>query len=266
MNGNYKNLTYSINILSRICAHMINPTEIDKRALWITIHLSDGYNNVSDNLIWNIYNSVNFAFKDYTKGDISNRNGLFASYDFAGTRGRNVDHKPLSVPHIHALVILNENVAFNFEISNAIEHIKQSILNNEIINQLIDDVKIDEYETKDKSLLSYIDYSRKFEKQSKFEMPHLFEHYCYPHDDYKRQSTEAAKEKYRQLTTDIAERILDRESCLFSPEHHDLVMNEYEKADQGYRSAKSDEEKKKHKASFLRGVFSDEIAHNSSVR
>ncbi len=263
MNGNYKNLTYSINILSRICAHMINPTEIDKRALWITIHLSDGYNNVSDNLIWNINNSINYAFRNYTKGDISNRNGLFASYDFAGTRGRNIDHKSLSVPHIHALVILNEKVAFNVEISNSIEHIKQSILNNKIINQFIDDIKIAEYETKDRSLLSYIDYSRKFEKQSQFEMPHLFEHYCYPHDDYKNQKTEAANEKYRQLTTDIAERILDRESRLFSPEHHDLVMKEYEKADQRYGSAKTNEEKKKHKASFLRGVFSDEIVHHS---
>lgn len=263
MNGNYKNLTYSINILSRMCAHMINTTKIDKRALWITIHLSDGYNNVSDNFIWNIYNSLNYAFKDYTKGDISNRNGLFASYDFAGTRGRNIDHKSLSVPHIHALVILNEKVAFNVETSNAIEYIKQSILNNKIINQFIDDVKIAEYETKDRSLLSYIDYSRKLEKQSQFEMPHLFEHYSYPHDNYKRQSTEAAKKKYRQLTTEFAKRILDRENCLFSPEHHTLVMNEYEKADQRYRSAKSDEEKIKYKASFLRGVFSDEIIHNS---
>ena len=245
---------------------MINPTEIDKRALWITIHLSDGYNNVSDNFIWNIYNSLNSAFRNYTKGDISNKNGLFASYDFAGTRGRNIDHKSLSVPHIHALVILNAKVAFNVELSKAIDNIKSSILCNTIINQYIDDIKIAEYETKDRSLLSYIDYSRKFEKQIQFETPHLFGHYCYPNDDYKRQSTEAAKQKYRQLTTDIAERILDRESCLFSPEHHTLVMNEYEKADQSYGSAKSDEEKKKHKASFLRGVFSDEISHNSSVR
>ncbi|KAB2773595.1 hypothetical protein [Brucella anthropi] len=262
MNGNYKNLTYSINILSRICAHMINPTEIDKRALWITIHLSDGYNNVSDNLIWNINNSINYAFRNYTKGDISNRNGFFASYDFAGTRDRNIDHKSLSVPHIHSLVILNESVKINFSNCQIIEIIKSSILCNTIINQYICDITIDKYETKDRSLLSYIDYSRKFEKKSQFEMPHLFGHYCYPHDDYKNQKTEAAKEKYRQLTTDLAERILDRESCLFTPGHHDLVMNEYEKVDEKYRSAKTSEEKKKHKASFLRGVFSDEIIHH----
>lgn len=259
MNGNYKNLIYSINILTRTCAHMINPTEIDKRALWITIHLSDGYKNASDNLIWNIYNSINYAFKNYTKGNISNRNGFFASYDFAGTRDRNIDHKSLSVPHIHALVILNENVAFNVEISKAIENIKSSIACNTTINQYIDGITIDDYETKDRSVLSYIDYSRKFEKQSQFERPHMFGHYCYPHDDCKKHKTEAAKEKYRQLTTDIAERILDRESCLFSPEHHTLVMHEYEKVDEKYRSAKTNEEKKKHKASFLRGVFSDEM-------
>lgn len=263
MNSRQKNFTYEVNIMPRICAHMTDKTDIDKRSFWMTIHLKDGYQSVSDKIIWNIYNSVNYAFKSYTNKHISNKNGMFAAYDFAGTRDRNIDFKSLSVPHIHALIIMNKNIVMNYSKDVIADELIKSISSNILINNHIKNIVIDEYKTENCSLLNYVDYSRKYEKQNRTEMTHLFEHYCYPYDDPKKRHTPEAKEKYRQLTRDMAERILDPESCLFSPEHHDLVMKEYEKADQRYRSAKTDEEKKKHKASFLRGVFSDETIHHS---
>jgi len=263
MNSILKDFIYEVNIIPRICAHMTDTTDIDKRAFWMTIHLKDGYQSVSDKIIWNIYNSVNYAFKSYTKKHISNKNGMFAAYDFAGTRDRNIDFKSLSVPHIHLLIIVNKNISINYSKDIIKEKLIESIRSNILVNNHIKSIAIDEYKTENCSLLNYVDYSRKYEKQSQSEMTHLFEHYCYPHDDHKNRHTPEAKEKYRLLTMDMAERILDPESCFFSPEHHDLVMKEYEKADQRYGSAKTDEEKKKHKASFLRGVFSDEIIHHT---
>ncbi|TCQ82158.1 hypothetical protein EDF68_101545 [Ochrobactrum sp. BH3] len=250
-----QSMLYAINKLSISLSHMNDFKYIDAQCYWITINLNANYKENIFYISQSIFKSINHAFDSSRGKNIAKKNSLLVDFDVEGSRQRNTEERNNLYPHLHGLIIINKEICDNFNSQEIISNIDSSIKNYNNTSIYISQTKIDVFNNKDKSVLTYIDYISKLGKQIPDEPetgPILF-----PYDSQICNKSQRAKDITFRNASEIASMLLDETSGIFTPEHHRIVMDHYRSIDLDYVSAATDEERQSCKSKFLSGVFSD---------